>query len=135
MIDLNESSNITPEEFDLVVIESAEGSKLLAWTLARKGQRVAMIEQRWIGGSCPNIACLPSKNIIHAAKVASYFSRAEEFGIRSAGYSVDMAAVTGRKRKMVKELDIVYDTLGGAVWDASFCSVKRYSGLVVSCLG
>ena len=63
-----------------------------------------MIEQRWIGGSCPNIACLPSKNIIHSAKVASYFSRAEEFGIRSGGYSVDMAAVTGRKRKMVKEL-------------------------------
>ena len=96
--------NITPQEYDLVIIGSGEGSKFLAWTLARQGQRVAMVERKWIGGSCPNIACLPSKNIIHSAKVASYFARAAEFGIESRGYSVDMAAVTGRKRKMVKEL-------------------------------
>ncbi|WP_263383451.1 FAD-dependent oxidoreductase [Granulicella arctica] len=109
-------SNVTPEEYDLVVIGSGEGSKFLAWTLARQGQRVAMVERKWIGGSCPNIACLPSKNIIHSAKVASYFARAAEFGIASKGYTIDMAAVTGRKRKMVKELvDIhvrVYETTG-----------------------
>jgi pyruvate/2-oxoglutarate dehydrogenase complex dihydrolipoamide dehydrogenase (E3) component len=99
-----ESNSITPEEYDLVVIGSGEGSKFLAWTLAKQGQRVAMVERKWIGGSCPNIACLPSKNIIHSAKVASYFARAAEFGIESRGYTVDMAAVTGRKRKMVKEL-------------------------------
>ena len=87
-----------------MIIGSGEGSKFLAWTLARQGQRVAMVERKWIGGSCPNIACLPSKNIIHSAKVASYFARAAEFGIESRGYSIDMAAVTGRKRKMVKEL-------------------------------
>ena len=97
-------SNITPEEYDLVIVGSGEGSKFLAWTLAKEGQRVAMIERKWIGGSCPNIACLPSKNIIHSAKVASYFARAAEFGIKSKGYTVDMAAVIGRKRKMVKEL-------------------------------
>ena len=101
---MTESNSITPEEYDLVVIGSGEGSKFLAWTLAKQGQRVAMVERRWIGGSCPNIACLPSKNIIHSAKVASYFARAAEFGIESRGYTVDMAAVTGRKRKMVKEL-------------------------------
>jgi pyruvate/2-oxoglutarate dehydrogenase complex dihydrolipoamide dehydrogenase (E3) component len=99
-----ESSSITTEEYDLVVIGSGEGSKFLAWTLARQGQSVAMVERKWIGGSCPNIACLPSKNIIHSAKVASYFARAAEFGIDSHGYTVNMAAVTGRKRKMVKEL-------------------------------
>ena len=87
--------NITPQEYDLVIIGSGEGSKFLAWTLARQGQRVAMVERKWIGGSCPNIACLPSKNIIHSAKVASYFARAAEFGIESRGYSIDMAAVTG----------------------------------------
>jgi pyruvate/2-oxoglutarate dehydrogenase complex dihydrolipoamide dehydrogenase (E3) component len=99
-----EPITMTPEEYDLVVIGSGEGSKFLAWTLARQGQRVAMIERKWIGGSCPNIACLPSKNIIHSAKVASYFSRAAEFGINTSGYTVDMAAVTNRKRTMVKQL-------------------------------
>ena len=96
------STNV--EDYDLVVLGSGEGSKFLAWTLARQGQRVAVVEQRWIGGSCPNIACLPSKNIIHSAKVASYFGRAEEFGIATSGYTVDMAKVTGRKRTMVRGL-------------------------------
>ena len=92
------------EDFDLVVLGSGEGSKFLAWTLARQGKRVAVVEHRWIGGSCPNVACLPSKNIIHSAKVASYFARAEEFGIEINGYNVNMAKVTDRKRSMVKAL-------------------------------
>jgi pyruvate/2-oxoglutarate dehydrogenase complex dihydrolipoamide dehydrogenase (E3) component len=110
------SSATNPEQYDLVVIGSGEGSKFLAWTLARQGKRVAMIERKWIGGSCPNIACLPSKNIIHSAKVASYFSRAAEFGINTSGYTVDMSAVTNRKRTMVKQLVDIhvknYDTSG-----------------------
>jgi pyruvate/2-oxoglutarate dehydrogenase complex dihydrolipoamide dehydrogenase (E3) component len=52
-----------PEEYDLVILGSGAGSKLAAWTLAEQGQRVAVIERKYIGGSCPNIACLPSKNI------------------------------------------------------------------------
>ena len=92
------------EDFDLVVLGSGEGSKFLAWTLAKQGKRVAVVEHRWIGGSCPNVACLPSKNIIHSAKVASYFARAEEFGMEINGYSVNMAKVTDRKRSMVKAL-------------------------------
>ena len=57
-------------EYDLVVLGSGEAGKYLAWTLAKQGRRVAVIERRYVGGSCPNIACLPSKNVIHAAKVA-----------------------------------------------------------------
>lgn len=98
------TEGIIPEEYDLVVLGSGEGSKFLAWTLAKQGKRVAVVEHRWIGGSCPNIACLPSKNIVHSAKVASYFARAAEFGIESAGYTVNMAAVMDRKRAMVRGL-------------------------------
>jgi hypothetical protein len=83
---------IIPEEYDLVVLGTGEGAKFVAWTLAKEGQRVAVVERKWIGGSCPNIACLPSKNIIHSAKVASYFKRASEFGITSSGNTIDMAA-------------------------------------------
>ena len=101
----NEVNGIIPmEDYDLVILGSGEGSKFLAWTLAREGKRVAVVEQRWIGGSCPNIACLPSKNIIHSAKVASYFARGEEFGIESSGYTINMTKVTDRKRSMVKAL-------------------------------
>jgi pyruvate/2-oxoglutarate dehydrogenase complex dihydrolipoamide dehydrogenase (E3) component len=89
------------EDYDVVILGSGAGSKLAAWTLAEQGKRVAVIERKYIGGSCPNIACMPSKNIIHSAKVASYFHRGEEFGITTKGYKVDMFAVRDRKRRMV----------------------------------
>jgi len=70
-----------PEEYDLVILGSGAGAKLLAWTFAAKGQRVAAIERKYVGGACPNIACLPSMNIIHTAQVAHYVRNSEEFGI------------------------------------------------------
>jgi pyruvate/2-oxoglutarate dehydrogenase complex dihydrolipoamide dehydrogenase (E3) component len=69
-----------PKEYDVVVLGSGESGKYIAWTLAKNGKRAVVIERKYIGGSCPNIACLPSKNIIHSAKVASYFWRSGEFG-------------------------------------------------------
>ena len=99
-----EESSRTPAEYDFVVLGTGEGAKYIAWTLAREGHRVASIEREYIGGSCPNIACLPSKNIIHSAKVASYFRRSEEFGISKDGFRIDMSMVRDRKRKMVAGL-------------------------------
>src|SRR5207253_1733524 len=64
--------------------------------------------RKYIGGSCPNIACLPSKNIIHSAKVASYFRRSKEFGITHDGFAIDMAGVRERKRRMVRGLNDMY---------------------------
>jgi pyruvate/2-oxoglutarate dehydrogenase complex dihydrolipoamide dehydrogenase (E3) component len=89
---------------DVLVLGSGEAGKYLARTLAERGKRTAMIERRYIGGSCPNIACLPSKNIIHSAKVASYFWRSEEFGITKENCKIHMPMVRERKRKMVAEL-------------------------------
>lgn len=96
--------NAGTQEYDLVIIGSGVGSKLAAWTLAGKGQRVAVIERKYIGGSCPNIACLPSKNIIRSAKVASLVRDSEAFGITKTGFKVEMALVRNRKRNMVTEL-------------------------------
>src|SRR5271155_5218477 len=99
------------EEYDLVVLGSGTGGKILAGTFAQKGQRVIAIERKYVTGSCPNIACLPSKNIIHSAKVASFFYRSNEFGISKENVRINMAAVRERKRKMVRNLaDIFLDT-------------------------
>jgi pyruvate/2-oxoglutarate dehydrogenase complex dihydrolipoamide dehydrogenase (E3) component len=92
------------EEYDVVILGSGAPGKLLAWTLASQGRRTAVVERRYIGGSCPNIACLPSKNVIHGAKVASYFRRGAEFGIAEGDWKIDMASVRDRKRKMVEGL-------------------------------
>jgi pyruvate/2-oxoglutarate dehydrogenase complex dihydrolipoamide dehydrogenase (E3) component len=91
------------EEYDLIVLGSGTGSKVAAWTTAGQGNRVALIERKYIGGSCHNIACMPSKNIIHSAKVASYVRRSSEFGITIDGFRIDMPAVRERKRRMVKQ--------------------------------
>jgi pyruvate/2-oxoglutarate dehydrogenase complex dihydrolipoamide dehydrogenase (E3) component len=94
----------TPEHYDVVVLGSGESGKYIAWTQARKGMRAVVVERKYIGGSCPNIACLPSKNVIHSAKVASYFARSEEFGITKDNWRINMTGVRDRKRKMVDGL-------------------------------
>src|SRR5215468_8072906 len=108
---MNESTQKTggdsgskPEEYDLVILGSGAAGKVMAWTSAQKGQRVVVIERKYVGGACPNIACLPSKNIIHSAKVASLFFRSEEFGISKDNVHINMNAVRERKRKMVQHL-------------------------------
>lgn len=91
------------DKFEFLVLGSGEAGKYLAWTMAEAGHRTAVVERRWIGGSCPNIACMPSKNVIWSAKVASLSRRGPEFGLPSAS-TVDMAAVRRRKRKMVEDM-------------------------------
>ena len=96
------------EEFDVVILGGGTGSTVAAWTFAGEGKRVAVVDRKYIGGSCPNIACLPSKNVIHSAKVVDYFRRGKEFGIAFDGFTVDMAGVRERKRKMVRGLNEMY---------------------------
>jgi pyruvate/2-oxoglutarate dehydrogenase complex dihydrolipoamide dehydrogenase (E3) component len=102
------SKKTDPEEYDLVILGGGTGSTIAAWTFAGQGQRVAAIDRKYVGGSCPNIACLPSKNVIHSAKVASYFRRSDEFGIARKDFTVNMSAVRDRKRRMVSSWNNVY---------------------------
>ena len=90
-----------PERFEILILGSGQGGKLLAWHLAQTGRRVAVVERRWIGGSCPNIACLPSKNEIWSARVAHLVRNAAQFGLDTGPVKLDMAKVRQRKRDMV----------------------------------
>jgi pyruvate/2-oxoglutarate dehydrogenase complex dihydrolipoamide dehydrogenase (E3) component len=92
------------EDYDILVIGSGEAGKYLAWTMATEGRRTAVVERRLIGGSCPNIACLPSKNVIHSAKVRSFTRRAAEFGVELESAATSMKGVQARKRAMVEGL-------------------------------
>jgi pyruvate/2-oxoglutarate dehydrogenase complex dihydrolipoamide dehydrogenase (E3) component len=93
-----------PELYDDVILGSGAGGKLLSWHLGKSGRRVAVVERRYVGGSCPNIACLPSKNEIWSAKVADLLHHAAKFGIVTASVDVNMAKVRERKREMVQGL-------------------------------
>ena len=94
-----------PERVEVQILGSGFGGNLLAWDLAKSGRRTAVVESRWIGGSCPNIACLPSKNEIWSARIAHQAHHAAEFGTVITGpVRTDMAKVRQRKREMVEGL-------------------------------
>jgi pyruvate/2-oxoglutarate dehydrogenase complex dihydrolipoamide dehydrogenase (E3) component len=91
-----------PERFEILVLGSGTGGKLIAWHLAQSGHRTAVVERRWIGGACPNIACMPSKNEIANAKVAHLARHGAEHGTVTGSITIDMATVRRRKREMVE---------------------------------
>ena len=90
------------ENFDLVVLGSGQGGKQLAWHLARSGKKVAVVERRWVGGSCPAVACMPSKNELWSARVAHVVHTAKPFGTLVEGATTDMRQVRRRKQDMIE---------------------------------
>jgi pyruvate/2-oxoglutarate dehydrogenase complex dihydrolipoamide dehydrogenase (E3) component len=93
-----------PEQYEVLVLGSGAGGKLLSWHLASSGRRTAVVERKWIGGSCPNINCLPSKNEVWSAKVADLVHHAANFGLVTRPTAIDMRRVRQRKREMVDGL-------------------------------
>src|SRR4051794_13755620 len=92
------------ETYEMLVLGSGEAGKDLAGTMGKAGHRTAIVERKWLGGSCPNVACLPSKNVIYAAKVAALAKRGAEFGLDMDALAISMAGVQRRKRMMVEGL-------------------------------
>ncbi|HET9849760.1 MAG TPA: FAD-dependent oxidoreductase [Candidatus Dormibacteraeota bacterium] len=90
-----------PDQFEILILGSGKAGKRLAWHMAQTGRRTAVVERRWIGGSCPNVACLPSKNEIWGARVAHLARHGAQFGIVTGPVTTDMGAVRQRKRDMV----------------------------------
>jgi pyruvate/2-oxoglutarate dehydrogenase complex dihydrolipoamide dehydrogenase (E3) component len=90
-----------PERFQIVILGSGQGGKALAWHLAQSGRRTAVVERQWVGGSCPNVACLPSKNEIFSARVGYLARHAATYGAMNGAITTDMATVRQRKRAMV----------------------------------
>ena len=84
------------EEYDVVMLGSGPADKYRVWTLASQGKEAAVLDRRYVGGSCPNIACLRSKSVIHSAKVAPTFAAAWSLAApRTAGGSTWPPDVAG----------------------------------------
>jgi pyruvate/2-oxoglutarate dehydrogenase complex dihydrolipoamide dehydrogenase (E3) component len=92
------------ENFQNLIIGSGVAGKILAWTLASQGQKTVVVERSMVGGSCPNVACLPSKNVIYSAKTVSLVHPTRGLGVVIGAARVDMAGVARRKWRMVNEL-------------------------------
>src|SRR5882672_10009724 len=95
---------MSTENVQNLIIGSGVAGKLVGWTLASQGQKTAVIERAMVGGACPNVACLPSKNVIHSAKAVALVHPTRGLGVVTGSLRVDMAGVARRKRQMVDGL-------------------------------
>src|ERR1700693_4271756 len=93
-----------PERIETLVLGGGNGGRYLAWHMARSGRRTAVVERRWICGSCPNVNCLPSKNEIWSAKVADLSHPAAQFATTTGTTPSDMTSLRKRKREMIDGL-------------------------------
>src|SRR5438876_11939456 len=91
------------QRFDLIVIGSGSAGSSAAARARAQGHSVAIVEKDKVGGDCPNYACVPSKALLHSAKVYALLKRAGEFGLRTASIDFDWSAVMARQQRAVAQ--------------------------------
>jgi pyruvate/2-oxoglutarate dehydrogenase complex dihydrolipoamide dehydrogenase (E3) component len=89
------------QHYDTVVIGSGQGGKPLAGALARADHKTAIIERDYVGGSCVNVGCTPTKTMIASARTAYVDSCSADYGVHNGPVSVEMTEVRQRKRDIV----------------------------------
>jgi pyruvate/2-oxoglutarate dehydrogenase complex dihydrolipoamide dehydrogenase (E3) component len=87
--------------FDAIVLGSGQGGNPLAYRLADLGWSVALIEEKYLGGTCINVGCTPTKTMVHRAQVTHYARNASRWGVNTTGVSVDLAKIVSQKDKVV----------------------------------
>ncbi|MEV8182719.1 FAD-dependent oxidoreductase [Specibacter sp. NPDC078692] len=93
---------MTTQNFDLLVVGGGKAGKSLAMDLAAAGQRVAMVERGMIGGTCINVACIPTKTLVNSARLLAITRRAAEFGIdATASPAINLELLRARKEDVV----------------------------------
>src|SRR6266568_7293949 len=108
-------------DYDAIIIGTGQAGPPLARRLAAAGQRVAIIERKFFGGTCVNTGCTPTKTLVASAYAAHIARRAREYGVTIGGpVGVDMKAVKARK-----------DAVSGASRTAVERSLKTLAGCTV----
>lgn len=91
-----------PEHFDAIVIGSGQGGSPLASELASNGKKTAIVERKYVGGTCINYGCTPTKTMVASARMAYVAGRAGEFGVNISSFDMDLAHVRKRKQEVVE---------------------------------
>jgi dihydrolipoamide dehydrogenase len=90
--------------YDCIVIGSGPGGYVCAIRAAQLGMKTAVVEKDQVGGRCLNVACIPAKAVLRVADVLSEIREADEFGIQVAEPTIDYAAISARRQKVIKTL-------------------------------
>jgi len=90
--------------FDLIIIGGGPAGYLAAERAGHGGFKTLLIEKRFIGGVCLNEGCIPSKTLLHSAKLLDYANHGGDYGVSTTGAAIDQKAVIARKNKIVRNL-------------------------------
>src|SRR6267378_8383071 len=90
------------DHYDAIIIGSGQAGKPLAIELAKAGWKTALVERAYIGGSCINYGCTPTKTMFNSARVAYLARRAADYGVHHGAVSVNMIEVRARKQAVVE---------------------------------
>src|SRR5260370_33769236 len=88
-------------KYDAIIIGSGQAGNPLAYRLADLGWSVALIENNYLGGTCINVGCTPTKTMVHRAQVAHYARNAARWGVNASNVSVDLARIVAQKDEVV----------------------------------
>jgi pyruvate/2-oxoglutarate dehydrogenase complex dihydrolipoamide dehydrogenase (E3) component len=116
------SPETVTNHYDAIILGSGQGGTPLSKALANAGWRTALVERKYVGGTCVNTGCTPTKTMVASARVAYLSGRAEEFGVLAKMSGVKMERVRQRKNDIVlqsrnnnektllntKNLDLIY---------------------------
>jgi pyruvate/2-oxoglutarate dehydrogenase complex dihydrolipoamide dehydrogenase (E3) component len=88
-------------QFDAIFIGAGQAGPFLAARFAAAGMTVALIERKYLGGTCVNVGCMPTKAMVASAYAAHLVRRAQDYGVTISGeIGIDMKAVKARKDKV-----------------------------------
>ncbi len=102
---------MTAYDFDLFVIGAGSGGVRAARMAAAEGVRVAIAEDRYLGGTCVNVGCVPKKLYVYASHFRDQFEQARGFGWQTSDVPFDWATLRDNKKTEIQRLNGIYDSL------------------------
>ncbi len=97
--------------YDVIVIGTSQGGRLLPIAFAKAGRKVALNERDHVGGTCVNVGCTPAKTMVASARVAYLARRGVDYGVHTGPISVDLQAIRQRKQGIVEGARSAFESL------------------------